>query len=115
MAEPFLEFEQGQGVLRIEELRCQGGAGPMAGDSPSGIFVRDTGLAAQQRAQSAVEITLADTVAAVAEKVVHHCTRFLIEQNGLRRSNLFPSSNCFSQKWINWLCEGVARFIRRHV
>src|SRR5215217_3881246 len=113
MAEPFLEFEQGQGVLRIVELRCQSGAGSMAGDSPSGIHFRDAGLAAQQRDQTAIEITLADTVAAIAEKVMHHCTRFLIEQNRLRRSNLFPSSNCFSQKWINWLCEGAGRLIRR--
>src|SRR6266496_229921 len=106
MAEPFLEFEQGQGVLCIVELCCESGAGPMAGNSPSGIFFRDAGLAAQQRDQTTIEITLANSVAAIAEKVIHHCTGFVIEQNRLRRSDLFPGSNCFSQNRINWLCEG---------
>jgi hypothetical protein len=46
VVEPLLQVVEGEWLACVEELRGDGGAGPVAGQGSTGIGLRDAGLAA---------------------------------------------------------------------
>ena len=76
--EPFLQFEQRQGLTCVEELRGDGRARAVAGNAPARIFEGDTGLPAESRDECHVQVLEGEATAAKGEQKVNYFAGFII-------------------------------------
>lgn len=88
-----------------------GCSGPLAGDCPLDILVRNDGFTAEHRDQRFIDIAAVDPVASVHKTVVDEFAGFHINQCGLPVPLLFSAINEISHNRINRLGERRTGFV----
>src|SRR5262249_23594121 len=105
MTQPFLELEEGHGLLCIEQLSGDSGARPVAGDLAARIAVWHPGFAAEERNERRVQVVMPNPVSPIGEQKVYDLPCLAVDRRRLLRTRFLPRLDRFTHHAVHRLAK----------
>ncbi|WP_435271422.1 hypothetical protein [Streptomyces sp. 1222.5] len=110
-SEPFLQLEQGHGLLGVVKLAGMVGTGPVAGDVAANVGGGNAGFPAEHRDDRPVDVVLGGPAGAKGEHEVRALVRLRVEDGGLVGADRLPGLDRLPQQRVDGLGERDAGLV----